>query len=566
VNSVNASPQPIARIAEQLGLTAADIEPHGNFRAKLSPDLLTRLADKPDGKYIVVTAMTPTPPGEGKTTTAIGLAMAMNRIGYRTAVSLRQSALGAVLNYRGGAAGGGNARLSPYAALNLHASGDHHIIELANNLLASCIDNHLLRGNALDLDPFLLAWTRVVQISDRALRQVLTGLGGRENGTPREARFDAVTASEVMALLGLVNGADERSALQDLRARVGRITIGRTRRGKPITAQDLKAAGAMTALLQDVLKPNLMQTCEGTPALVHTGTLGHLAHGASSILADRIALKTNAYVVTETAFGSDLGLEKFINIKCRVSGLMPDAIVITATLRALKMHGGVGKVQAGKPLPDELYKENLHALERGAANLVKHIENARLFNIPTLVAVNRFAQDSDREIARVEQIARAAGAEGTYTSDAYARGGAGAISLGEATAHAANKASQGKLLYADALPLPDKIERVATQLYGAKEVEFSNVARDKLAQIAEQGLSHLPVCIAKTHLSLTADEKNKGRPKNFHIPIRDVRLAAGAGYVIALCNEIRTMSGMPARPALEEIDLDADGNIIGVEG
>jgi formyltetrahydrofolate synthetase len=316
--------------------------------------------------------------------------------------------------------------------------------------------------------------------------------------------------------------------------------------------------------LQDVVKPNLVQTSEGTPAFVHTGTLGHLAHGASSILADRIALKTNDYVVTEAAFGSDLGLEKFMNIKCRVSGILPHAIVLVATLRALKMHGGVGKVQAGKPLPDELYKENLHALERGAANLVKHIENARFFGVPVLVAVNRFAQDTDREIARVEQIARDAGAEGTYTSDAHARGGAGVISLGEATAHAANKKSPAKLLYADTLPLVDKIERVATQMYGATEVEFSNTALEKLAQLTEQGLGHLPVCIAKTHLSLTAEEKTKGRPKNFYIPVRDIRLAAGAGYVIALCNEIRTMSGMPTHPALEMIDIDADGKIVGL--
>lgn len=548
-----------------MGLDLPDIEPHGKYRAKLSPDLLTHFADKPDGKYIVVTSMTPTPPGEGKTTTAIGLAMAMNRIGYRTAVSLRQSALGAVLNYRGGAAGGGSARLVPYAMLNLHASSDHHIIELANNLLASCIDNHLLRGNALELDPFSLSWSRVIQISDRALRQVLTGLGGRENGTPREARFDAVNASEVMALMGLVDGSDERSALQDLRARVGRIIIGRSRRGKAITAQDLNAAGAMTALLQDVLKPNLVQTAEGTPAFVHTGTLGHLAHGASSILADRIALKTNDFVVTEAAFGSDLGLEKFMNIKCRVSGLLPNVIVLVASLRALKMHGGVGKVQAGKPLPEELYKENLHALERGAANLVKHIENARYFGVPVLVAVNRFTPDTDREIARVEQIAREAGAEGTYTSDAHARGGAGAISLGEATAHAANQKPQGKLLYADSLPLTDKIERVAAQMYGANEVEFSGTAQDKLAQLTEQGFGLLPVCIAKTHLSLTAEDKTKGRPKNFRLPVRDIRLAAGAGYVIAISSEVRTMSGMPAHPALEAIDIDAEGNIVGLD-
>jgi formyltetrahydrofolate synthetase len=559
------SPLPIARVAEKMGLTLDDIEPHGKYRAKLSPDLLTRFTDKPNGKYIVVTSITPTPPGEGKTTTAIGLGMGMNRMGYHAAVSLRQSALGAVLNYRGGAAGGGNSRLVPYGMMNLNASSDHHVISLANNLLAACIDNVLVHGNSLELDPFSLAWSRVIQISDRALRQVLTGLGGRENGTPREGRFDAVTASEVMALMGLVNGADERAALHDLRARVGRITFGRSRRGKMMTADDLKCAGAMTALLQDVLKPNLVQTSEGTPAFVHTGTLGHLAHGASSILADRIALKTNDYVITEAAFGSDLGLEKFMDIKCRVSGLMPNAVVLVATLRALKMHGGVGKVVAGKPLPEDLYKENLHALEKGAANLLKHIENARTFGLPVIVSINRFAQDNDREIARVEQLARDAGAEGTYASDVYTRGGAGAISLAEATVHAANKASQPKLLYSNPLPLKDKLERIVTQMYGGSGIELSSTAEEKLNSLTEQGLGELPVCIAKTHLSLTHEEKHKGRPKNFKIPIRDVRLAAGAGYVIAIANEIRTMSGMPARPALETIDLDAAGNVIGLD-
>lgn len=547
-----------------MGLSAEEIEPHGKYRAKLSPDLLAARADQPYGKYIVVSSMTPTPPGEGKTTTAIGLAMAMNRIGYRTAVCLRQSAVGSVLNYRGGAAGGGSARLVPYPMLNLNASSDHHVIALAHNLLMACMDNQLLHGNALELDPFSLAWSRVIQISDRALRQVLTGLGGRENGTPREARFDAVTASEVMALLALVNGDDEKSAIRDLRARIGRIVVGRSRRGKWITADDLKAAGAMTALLLDVLKPNLVQTNEGTPALVHTGTLGHLAHGSSSILADRIALKTNDYVITETAFGSDLGLEKFMDIKCRASGVLPNLVVIVATLRALKMHGGVGKVQPGKPLPDDLYKENLNALERGSANLLKHIENARAFGAPVVVAVNRFPQDTDREIARIEQFARDAGAEGTYASDVYARGGAGAISLAEGVAHAANKPSQPKLLYANALPLRDKIERIATQMYGASGVEITGSADDKLAQWTEVGMGELPVCIAKTHLSLTHEDKTKGRPKSFRLPIRDVRLAAGAGYVIALCNEIRTMSGMPGQPALDAIDVDADGQITGL--
>jgi formate--tetrahydrofolate ligase len=450
--------------------------------------------------------------------------------------------------------------------MNLNASSDHHVIGLANNLLAASMDNVLVHGNPLEIDPFSLAWSRVYQVSDRALRQVLTGLGGRENGTPREARFDAVSASEIMALVGLVNGDDERSALADLRARVGRLTFGRTRRGKLLTAEDLRCAGAMTALLQDTLKPNLVQTSDGTPAFVHTGTLGHLAHGSNSVLADRIALKTNDYVITEAAFGSDIGLEKFMNIKCRVSGIMPNAVVLVATLRALKMHGGVGKVQAGKPLPEDLYKENLHALERGSANLIRHIENAKLFNLPVIVAINRFERDTDREIARVEQLAREAGAEGTYSSDVYARGGAGAISLAEAVAHAANRPTQARLLYPDTLPLKDKIERIVTQVYGGSGIELSSAAEERLDVFTGQGFGPLPVCLAKTHLSLTHEEKQKGRPKNFKLPIRDVRLAAGAGYVIAMTNEMRTMSGMPAHPALESIDIDPDGNIVGVEG
>lgn len=448
---------------------------------------------------------------------------------------------------------------------NLNASSDHHVIGLANNLLAACIDNGLVHGNPLELDPFSLAWTRVYELSDRALRQVLTGLGGRENGTPREAHFDVVTASEIMALMGLVNGKDERTALMDLRARVGRIIVGRSRRGRWITADDVKCAGAMTALLQDAAKPNLLQTNEGTPAFVHTASLGHLAHGASSILADRIALKTNDYVITEAAYGSDLGLEKFMDIKCRVSGLMPNAIVLVATLRALKMHGGVGKVVAGKPLPEELYKENLHALEKGAVNLVKHIEIGKTFGVPVLVAINRFAPDSDREIARVEQLAREAGAEGTYSSDVYVRGGAGAISLAEATAHAANKPSQPKLLYAETLSLKDKIERIVTQIYGGASAEFAGTAEEKLALYTEQGFGSLPVCIAKTHLALSHEEKQKGRPRNFKLPIRDVRLAAGAGYVIAFANEIRTMSGMPVHPALEQVQVSEDGTVEGLD-
>lgn len=560
-----AEPLPIADMARQMTLGDQDIEPYGRFAAKLSPDLLTRYQDKRDGKYIVVTSLTPTPPGEGKTTTAIGLAMALQRLGYRSAVCLRQGSLGSVLNYNGGAAGGGNAHLLPFDDANLQLTGDHDAVSLANNLIASFLDNQLIHGNPLDLDPFSVAWSRVVQLHDRALRQVLTGLGGKENGIPREARFETVAASEVMALLAMVNGLDEREARLDLRARLGRVVLGRRRRGKVVTAEDIAGAGAAAVLLKNALKPNLVQTSENTPAFVHTGSLGNLHHGSGSILADRLALRFSDYVITETAFGSDVGLDKFANIKCRISGLLPNAIIVVATLRALKMHGGVGKVQSGKPLPDDLYKENLQALDRGGANLAKHIENAYLFGVPVVVAVNRFARDTDREITRVEQIARDAGAQGAYVSDVYERGGAGAIGLAQAMVHTTNQPSSFKLLYPDSLPLRDKIERIVTQLYGGEGAEVSGAAQDKLEQFAEWGYGDLPVCIAKTHLSLSHEEKQKGRPKKFRVPIKDVRLAAGAGYVIALCGDQGVMPGLAREPTAAHIDFDENGQVIGLE-
>lgn len=560
-----AEPLPIADIARQMTLGDQDIEPYGRFAAKVSPDLLTRYRDKPDGKYIVVTSLTPTPPGEGKTTTAIGLAMALQRIGYGAAVCLRQGSLGSVLNYKGGAAGGGHARLLPIDDANLQLTGDNDAVSLANNLIAAVLDNQLIHGNPVDLDPFSVGWSRVIQLHDRALRQVLTGLGGKENGIPREARFESVAASEVMALLAMVNGSDEREARLDLRSRLGRIVLGRRRRGKVVTAEDIAGAGAAAVLLKNALKPNLLQTRENTPAFVHTGSLGNLHHGSSSILADRLALRFNDYVITETAFGSDVGLDKFVNIKCRVSGLIPNAIIVVATLRALKMHGGVGKVQAGKPLPEDLAKENLQALDRGGANLAKHIENACLFGVPVVVAVNRFARDTDREITRVEQIARDAGAQGAYVSDVYERGGAGAIGLAQAMVHTTDQPSSFKLLYPDSLPLRDKIERIVTLLYGGEKAEVSASAQDKLEQFAEWGYGELPVCIAKTHLSLSHEEKHKGRPKNFRVPIKDVRLAAGAGYVIALCGDQGVMPGLSREPSAAHIDFDEGGHVIGLE-
>ncbi len=541
-----------------MGLTDDDINLYGKFKTKISLDALTRLAEQPDGKYVVVTSMTPTPLGEGKTTTTVGLAMALNRVGQRAAVCLRQPSLGPVFGVKGGGTGGGHARLLPVDDINLHLTGDTHAVAMAHNLLASFMDNHLYQGNALDLDPFSITWPRVLDMNDRALRHVAIGLGGREGGVPRETSFDLAVSSEIMALLAL------STSLGDLRARLGRIIIGMSRAGKPVTADDLQATGAMMALLRDAIQPNLLQTNEHTPAFIHTGPFGSIAHGNNSVLADRIALKLNDYVITESGLGSELGMEKFFDIKCRHSGLQPSAVVLVATTRALKMHGGVGPVVAGKPLPEELLKENLPALERGSANLIKHIENVLWFGVPVVVAVNRFETDTEREIALVEKIARESGAEGAFVSDAYSRGGAGAISLAEAVVHACKKQAQFKFLYAVELPIKEKIERIVDRMFGAEGVEYAPSAEQKIKQYTELGFGALPVCMAKTHLSLSHDAKLKGRPRRVRIPILDVRIAAGAGYLVVLCGDVRTMPALPRVPAGTRIDVDENGNISGM--
>ncbi|MCI0477013.1 MAG: formate--tetrahydrofolate ligase [Anaerolineales bacterium] len=549
---------PIAEIAQSLGLSDDDVDLYRKYKAKISLNVLNKFADKPNGKYVVVSSITPTLQGEGKITTSIGLAMALQRLGHRAAVCLRQPSLGPVFGIKGGAAGGGYSQVLPMEDINLHLTGDTHAVTLAHNLLSAFVDNHLFHDNALKIDPYTIALPRVVDINDRALRKITIGLGGRAFGIPRESSFDIATTSEVMAILALT------TSLRDLRARLGRIVIGLTRERKPITADDLQGAGAMSALLKEALKPNLLQTIEHTPAFIHTGAFASISLGNHSILADQIALKLNDYVVAEAGFGSDLGLEKFCDIKCRYSGLQPDAAVIVVSARALKMHGGVGRVVAGKPLPPELAQENLAAVEKGCANLIKHIENAQLFGLPVVVALNRFEVDTEREIAIIERVAREAGAEGAFVSDAYARGGAGAISLATAVARACAKPAQFKFLYATELPIKDKIERIAEKIYGADGVEYFPEAEEKIKLYNELGFDNLPICMAKTHLSLSHDETLKGRPRKFRIPIRDLRAFVGAGFLTALCGDLRTMPALPRVPAGTRIDVDEDGKIVGL--
>jgi formate--tetrahydrofolate ligase len=554
----SANVKPIAEIASAMGLSEEDVDLYRKFKAKIPLGVLQKFSERPNGKYVVVTSITPTPFGEGKTTTTIGLGMALNRLGHRAAVCLRQPSLGPVFGIKGGATGGGYSQVLPMEDINLHLTGDTHAVALAHNLLAAFIDNSLFYDNPLGIDPYSITWSRVVDVNDRALRQVTVGLGGREGGIPRESSFEIAVASEVMAILALT------TSLRDLRARLGRIVIGTTRGGKPVTADDLQCAGAMTVLLKEALKPNLLQTLEHTPAFIHTGPFGNIAHGNNSILADQIALKLNEYVVTESGFGSDLGMEKFFNIKCRYSESKPNAVVIVATIRSLKMHGGAGSVVAGKPAPPELLKEDLNAVERGCQNLIKHIENAQLFGIPVVVAVNRFETDTDREIAIVERVARDAGAEGAFVSYAHARGGAGAISLAQAVIHACNKSSNFKFLYALDLPIKDKIERIAEKIYGAEGVQYFPEAEKKIELFTRLGFDKLPICMAKTHLSLSHDEKLKGRPRKFRVPIRDIRAAIGAGYLYPICGDIRTMPALPKVPAGTRIDVDESGRIVGL--
>jgi formate--tetrahydrofolate ligase len=558
------TPRPIMELARELGLHDDEVEQYGPYKAKICLAGIERLeakaaAEGRRGKYVVVTAITPTPLGEGKTTTNIGLVQGLNRIGHRAAVCIRQPSLGPVFGIKGGAAGGGYSQVIPMEDFNLHLTGDNHAVGAAHNLLAAFVDNSLMHNNPLGIDPLGVVWPRVVDISDRAVRKAIIGLGGRENGYPRETEWQITVASEVMAVLALA------SNLQDLRQRLGRMIVATTFDGRRITAEDLKCAGAMTVLLRDAIKPNLLQTLEGGPAFVHCGPFANIAHGNNSILADRLALATCEIACTEAGFGADMGAEKFFDIKCRQSGLRPDAAVMVATVRALKMHGGVGRIVAGKPLDPALGQENVDAVRKGSDNLAAQIENVRVFNVPVVVAINHFPSDTDAEVAAIREVALAAGARDVVVSRHFAAGGAGAEDLARAVWSAAEEgAPDFRLLYPDDLPLREKIETVAVRIYGARGVDELPAATKALKLYEDLGFGSLPVCMAKTHLSLSHDPGLKGRPTGFRVPIREVRLSAGAGFVTPLLGEMRTMPGLPSHPAGELIDIDADGNIVGL--
>jgi len=550
--------RPIADIAAALGLEEDEIEPYGRFKAKLELGALQRLEGRPNGKYIDVTAITPTPLGEGKTTTTIGLSMALNRVGARTIAAIRQPSLGPVFGIKGGAAGGGYAQVVPMEEFNLHLTGDVHAISVAHNLLAAMIDNSITHGNKLRIDPLTITWPRVVDVSDRALRKIVTGLGGRENGYVRESGFDIAVASEVMAILGLT------TSLRDLRQRLGRIVTALDQDGNAVTAEHLKTAGAMAVLLKDAIKPTLLQTVENTPVLVHTGPFANIAHGNSSIIADLLGLKLGDCVVTESGFGADMGMEKFMNIKCRYSGLVPDAVVMVCTVRALKMHSGRYRVVAGRPLDPGLAREDLKAVEDGCANLDKQIENARLFGVPVVVAINVFPTDTPAEIELIRRRSLAAGAEGAYLSEVWAKGGAGGEDLARAVLKAAEQPKQFRFLYELDWPIKQKIETIAATIYGADGVDYLPAAEQQIKKYTDLGYANLPICMAKTHLSISHDAALKGRPSGFRVPIREVRASMGAGFLYPLLGEMRTMPGLPSEPNTWKIDLDGQGHVVGL--
>jgi len=549
----------IREIAEEIGLSEEYLELYGNYKAKVKLEVLENFKGRPDGKYIDVTAITPTPLGEGKTVTTIGLSMALNKIGKKAVTCIRQPSLGPVFGIKGGAAGGGYSQVLPMEDFNLHLTGDTHAVGMAHNLLAAFMDTHIMKGNDLNIDPFSITLNRVVDISDRALRNIIVGLGGPLNGVPRETGYDITVASEVMAILALT------TSLKDLRQRLGKIVIGSTYDGKAVTAEDLKCAGAMAVLLKDAIKPNLLQTIEHTPCLVHAGPFANIAHGNSSILADQIAIKLGDFVVTESGFGADCGAEKFMDIKCRYSGLKPDAVVIVCTVRALKMHGGGFEFIPGKGVDKELMnKPNAEAVEKGCENLEKMIENMKLFGIPVVVAINEFSTDSEEEIKVIEKRAKAAGAEDAVVSNVWLKGGEGGLELAEAVARAAEKPSQFKFLYPLDWPIKKKIEIIADKIYGADGINYSAEAEKKIDLYTRQGFDKLPICMAKTHLSLSHDPNLKGRPRGFTVPIRDVRASVGAGFLYPLLGEMRTMPGLPKVPAGTKVDIDEDGNIVGL--
>lgn len=550
--------KPISGIACQAGILEDELELYGRYKAKISLDVLDRLKDAPSGKFIAVTAIPPTPLGEGKSVTAIGLGQALARIGKRVCNTCRQPSQGPTFGIKGGAAGGGYSQVVPMEDFNLHLTGDFHAVTAAQNLCAAMIDASYMHGNKLNLDPFNITWRRAIDVNDRVLRDVVVGLGGRANGFPRETGFDITAACETMAILALA------TSLPDLRARLGRAIVGFNKEGRAVTAEDLKAAGAMTVLLKDALRPNLMQTLENTPVLVHCGPFGNVAHGNNSVLANKVALKLADYVVTESGFGADMGFEKLVNVVCRQGGLQVAAAVVVCTVRALKMHGGVGKIVAGKPLPPELMREDFPALERGLSVLCAALRIVKQMGVPAVVAVNRFEADTGAELQFVVERAQGMGAENAVVSDVFARGGEGGIDLAEAVVAAAERPSAMRFLYPDDLPIKDKIRVLATRIYGAEDVEFLPEAERKIKLYTELGFANLPICMAKTHLSFSHDPEWKGVPKGYKFPIRDIRLSAGAGFLYPLAGEMMTMPGLGSSPAAMRVDIDDRNQVVGL--
>ncbi len=538
----------ISKIAARAGLREEDIEYYGKYKAKIDLSVMQR--DREDGKLVLVTAITPTPAGEGKTTTTIGLADGLKRLGQNVVVALREPSLGPVFGIKGGAAGGGYAQVVPMEDINLHFTGDFHAIGAANNLLCAMLDNHIFQGNELHIDPEKIVLRRCVDMNDRQLRNIEDGLGGGKNGVPRKDGFDITVASEVMAILCLA------SSLQDLKERLSRIVVGYTYEGAPVTAGDLKAAGAMTALLKDAIKPNLVQTLEGTPALVHGGPFANIAHGCNSVIATRTALKLADYVITEAGFGADLGAEKFLDIKCRAAGLKPSAVVVVATVRALKMHGGLAK--------EELKEEDLQALEKGLPNLLRHVSNIKnVYSLPVVVAVNRFPTDTDAEIALVIRKCRELGVN-TVLSDVWAKGGEGGEELAREVVRLCGEQHDFRFCYDEKAPIKEKIASIVTRIYGGKDVSYTPEAEAEIARLTELGFGQLPVCMAKTQYSFSDDAKKLGAPEGFTVTVRTVKVSAGAGFVVVLTGNILTMPGLPKVPAAENIDVTEDGRIVGL--
>ncbi|HXV98932.1 MAG TPA: formate--tetrahydrofolate ligase [Anaerolineae bacterium] len=567
-----ATTKPILEIAASLGLTEDDLDLYGKYKAKVHLDVLEKFKDQPQGKYVDVTAITPTPLGEGKSTTTVGLTQGLGYIGKKAMTCIRQPSMGPTFGIKGGAAGGGYSQIIPMEEFNLHLTGDIHAITAAHNLVAAALDSRMYHESRqsdeefsklglkrLNIDPYNIQWNRVLDVNDRALRNIVIGMGGSLDGIPRQSGFDITVASEIMAILALT------TSLKDMRERFGRMIVALDRSGKPVTAEDLGVAGAVTVLMKDAIMPNLMQTLEGQPAFVHAGPFANIAHGNSSIVADQIALKLADYVITESGFGADIGMEKFFNIKCRYSGLIPNAVVLVTTVRALKMHGGGPAVVAGRTLDKAYTEENLELLEKGIENLQAHIENVQKFGIPAVVAINRFPTDTDSEVALLKKLAVQAGAEQAILAEHWAKGGAGAAELAQAVVAACEKPSNFQFLYPLDWGIKQKIEKIAKDIYGADGVSYDTAANQQIKNFEQAGLSNLPICMAKTHLSISHEASWKGRPTGFTLPIREVRASAGAGFIYPLVGTMRTMPGLSSVPAYMKVDIDFEtGKIVGL--